>query len=144
MKRILVINDTQVILEMFQAILEEEGYEVILSSYPLQRVEEITYIHPDLIILDLIFGGEVAGWQMLQLIKMQRATANIPIIVCTAAVQAVKEIEAYLMAKGVHIVFKPFDINDLLDAIQKTLHEFPQSASYVAKKEQAADDDRQT
>jgi len=37
--RILVINDTQEILEMFRMLLEDKGYEVILSSFPMQKIQ---------------------------------------------------------------------------------------------------------
>lgn len=53
--RILVINDTQEILELFRILLEEEGYEVILSGFPIQQISDFELIKPDLIILDLVF-----------------------------------------------------------------------------------------
>ena len=46
-------------------------------------MREIEQLHPDLIILDYIFGTEKTGWQMLQKLKMTRQTATIPIIICT-------------------------------------------------------------
>ncbi|GAC1364977.1 MAG: hypothetical protein NVS2B12_23800 [Ktedonobacteraceae bacterium] len=120
-KRVLVVNDTQEILEMFRVLLEDEGYEVILSSYPLQRVHDIEEIKPDLIILDLIFQEERLGWQMLQLLKMNRALATIPVVVCTASVQAVREMEGYLVSRKVLVVYKPFEIDDLLVKIEQAL-----------------------
>ena len=84
--RILVINDTQEILDLFRIMLEEEGYEVVLSGFPFQKISEVEEINPDLIILDVIFNDEKTGWQMLQLLKMRRSTASIPVIVCTADV----------------------------------------------------------
>src|SRR5438309_3640457 len=119
--RILVINDTQEILEMFRALLEDEGYEVILSSFPMQKAQEIEQVNPQLIILDFIFGERKLGWQMLQLLKMQRSTAKIPIIVCTAAESAVRDQEGYLVSQGIQIVYKPFDIDVLLVAISRAL-----------------------
>jgi DNA-binding response OmpR family regulator len=119
--RILVINDTQEILEMFRMLLEDEGYEVILSSFPMQKIQEIEQINPQLIILDFIFGERKLGWQMLQLLKMQRSTASIPIIICTAAESAVRDQEGYLVSQGIQIVYKPFDIDVLLLAIKRAL-----------------------
>jgi len=119
--RILVVNDTQNILELFRLLLEEEGYEVYLSSFPLQKASEIEQIHPDLIILDVVFGEAKIGWQMLQMIKMQRSLASIPVIVCTASEQAVREMEGYLVSKGVFVVYKPFDVDDLLNTITQAL-----------------------
>src|SRR5580765_7160562 len=82
--RILVVNDTQEILDLFQELLTEEGYEVVLYSYGIEDLSEIERVKPDLIILDHIIGGEAVGWQMLQKLKMKRSTATIPVIVCTA------------------------------------------------------------
>ena len=116
--RIMVVNDTQEILELFEDVLSAEGYEVVLYSYAIMDMAEVERAKPDLIILDYIFGTEKTGWQMLQKLKMRRATADIPVIVCTAATREVREIEGYLQAKGVGLVPKPFDIDDLLAAVK--------------------------
>ncbi len=84
-------------------------------------MNEIERINPDLIVLDHIIGGEGIGWQFLQKLKMRRSTANIPVVVCTAAAKAIQEMEGYLKAKGVTVVLKPFDIDDLLRAIELSL-----------------------
>ncbi len=119
--RILVVNDTQEILELFRILLETEGYEVILAGFPIQQIADVEQINPDLIILDFIFGDQTSGWQMLQMLKMQRSTASIPVIVCTAALNMVREQEGYLVSQGVHVIFKPFDIDHLLANIKHSL-----------------------
>ena len=137
---ILVVNDTQDILEIFRLLLEDEGYKVTLSSFPLQKVGEITRLNPDLIILDVIFGEEKLGWQMLQLLKMQPATASIPIIICTAAEKAVREMEGYLVSKDVIVVYKPFELHDLLNAVAQALKISPQKLSQVNKELEEQED----
>ncbi len=98
--RILVVNDTQEILELFRLLLEEEGYEVILSGFPIQQITDLERINLDLIILDFVFGDQKTGWQMLQMLKMQRSTAIIPVIVCAAALDMVREQEGYLVLEA--------------------------------------------
>jgi len=119
--RILVVNDTQEILELFRLLLEEEGYEVVLAGFPFQQISDIERINPDLIILDFVFGDQKTGWQMLQMLKMKRSTATIPVIACTAALDLVREQEGYLVSQGVHVVFKPFDIDQLLTSVKQVL-----------------------
>ncbi len=120
--RILVVNDTQEILELFRIFLEEEeGYEVVLAGTPMQSIKEVEQINPDLIILDLIFGDEKTGLQMLQMLKMQRSTATIPVIVCTAALDLVREQEGYLVSQGVHVIYKPFDLDHLETSVKQLL-----------------------
>jgi DNA-binding response OmpR family regulator len=131
--RILVVNDTQEILELFRMLLEEEGYEVVLSGLPIQQISDVEQIHPDLIILDFVFGDQKSGWQMLQMLKMKRSTASIPVIVCTAALDMVREQEGYLVSQGVHVVFKPFDIDHLLTNIKQLLNSHEQVSSISEK-----------
>jgi DNA-binding response OmpR family regulator len=130
--RILVVNDTQEILELFRMLLEEEeGYDVVLSGFPIQQIKEIEQIKPDLIILDLVLGDEKTGMQMLQMLKMQRSTAAIPVLVCTAALQIVREQEGYLVSQGVHVVFKPFEIDDLLTNVKQLLESHEHASSDI-------------
>lgn len=119
--RIMVVNDTQEILDMFRDLLEQEGYEVVLYSYAIQDLDEILRHKPDLIILDYIFGAERTGWQLLQKLKMRRDTAAIPVVICSAAKRQIEEIEGHLLAMGVGIVLKPFNIDDLLRTVSQTL-----------------------
>lgn len=116
-RHVLVVNDTQEILDLFREILEDEGYRVSLYSFAFRDLAEIEAQNPDLIILDFMIGGEDYGWQLLQKMKMNRATAKIPVIVCTAAVSLARELEGHLKAKRVGLVVKPFDIEDLLREI---------------------------
>jgi CheY-like chemotaxis protein len=124
MARIIVINDTQEILELFRAILEEEmGHEVILDSYKPHMLDIIRELMPDLIISDHVFGEEKIGFQLLQRLKMDRATARIPTIICSAAVKDLKEIEGYLMSKNVGVLYKPFEVDDLIALVNRKLAE---------------------
>ncbi|HEY1348071.1 MAG TPA: response regulator [Ktedonobacteraceae bacterium] len=123
MARILVINDTQQILDLFRAILEDEHHEVLLSGTPILKASEVEQIHPDLIILDVVFGDQQSGWQMLQMLRMQPATTCLPIILCTAALREVQEQEGYLITQGVRVLYKPFDIDDLLSVTALALAE---------------------
>ena len=123
-KHIFVMNDTPAILDLFKELLEEEGYQVTLDRFEAtaiaQKVIDIKQAKPDLVILDYIIGAEGLGWQLLQLMKMERATRDIPVIVCTGAVRQVEELQTHLDAMGVAVVLKPFDIDHLLAKIAET------------------------
>lgn len=118
---VLVINDTEEILELFREILEEEGYDVVLSSYSTGQLETIAAAKPDLVILDLVFDREYVGWQTLQKMKMRRDLADIPAVVCTAEVKKAQEIEGYVLEQGVALLLKPFRIPQLLDTVHRIL-----------------------
>ena len=122
-KRIVVINDTKEILELFRDVLEGEmGHEVILMSFAPDELDRIVEAKPDLLVIDFIIGDrEMEGWQLLQKMRMHRDTAAIPIVACTAAVRQVRESEAYLLEQGIEVVLKPFTIDQLEGAVQRAL-----------------------
>lgn len=121
-RRVLVVNDTQEILELFDAVLAELGHEVVQMSYAPRELERIREAAPDLIILDLIFGEqETLGWQLLQKLKMDRDLEAIPVIVCTAAVRTANELQGYLTEQGVILVIKPFTVDQLEEAVVRAL-----------------------
>ncbi len=123
-RHIFVINDTVSILELFQALLEEEGYRVTTDGFTVEMLDMLGRVkadRPDLIVLDFIVLDEGKGWQFLQLLKMDRDTRDIPVIVCTAAANLVHELQVHLDEMGVTVVLKPFDIDNLLAEIEKAL-----------------------
>jgi len=121
---VLVINDTPEILDLFRELLGEAGYRVSTERFTGEADRLLTAVKelkPDLVILDYIIGGEGLGWQLLQLLKMDRATRTIPVIVCTAAVRQVEELRPHLEELGVGVVLKPFDIDHLLAEVAQVL-----------------------
>jgi CheY-like chemotaxis protein len=120
-KHILVVNDTEEIIELFRAVIEEMGHRVSATSFAPEDLHEVKKADPDLVILDLVFEGERTGWQLAQKLRMTRDTEHIPIIICTAATEDVREQEGWLVANAIKVVLKPFTIDDLELAVNKAL-----------------------
>ncbi|MGH2535268.1 MAG: response regulator [Thermomicrobiales bacterium] len=122
-KHLYVVNDVPELLDLFRELLESEGYRVTLDRFAAvglnERLERVKAGKPDLMILDFLVGGESLGWQLLQMLKMDRATTGLPIVVCTAAVHTVRELHAHLVTMDVEVVLKPFDVDQLLAAITR-------------------------
>lgn len=127
-KCILVINDTEEILELFTEILHGEGgYKVTTQTYQPHMLDSIKEAKPDLIISDHIFGEEKVGFQLIQKLKMDRATMNIPVIVCSGAVKELREMEGQLAEKDISVLYKPFDVDELLGLVNRKLGVEPKS-----------------
>jgi DNA-binding NtrC family response regulator len=121
-RRVLVVNDTQEILELFEEILTEMGLEVTLMSFAPRELAQIRELNPDLVILDFVFGErEALGWQLLQKMRMDRSLEQVPVVVCTAAIKMVSELEGYLTEQGVVVVLKPFNVDQLEEAVRNAL-----------------------
>lgn len=120
-RRILVIDDNQEILGLFQDLLSVEEYDVVLSDFIGPR--QIDQLRPNLIILDYFSGHEAVGGQLIKQLKQQPTTQHIPIIMCTTASTARAEKEPAFLADGVDVVFKPFDVAELMQKIERAFHD---------------------
>ena len=121
-QHILVVNDTEEILDLFRDIIEGIGHRMTAWSFSPDDLAKITEIAPDLIILDLMLGPtELQGWALLQKIRMSPPTEEIPVIVCTAATNWVREQEGWLAANAIKVVLKPFKVGHLEHAIRQAL-----------------------
>jgi CheY-like chemotaxis protein len=119
--RILAINNDPAVLALFRDLLEEAGYRVSTQNYVDRDLAQIKALEPDLIVLDYMWANEDASWSLLQMVRMDPATAAIPIVLCTGAVHEVKALEEHLVSMGVTVVLKPFNIDQLVDAIRERL-----------------------
>ena len=91
-------------------------------SFSPDDLAKVTEINPDLVILDLLMGPtELQGWALLQKLRMSRPTEDLPVIVCSAATNWVREQEGWLAANGVKVILKPFKVTDLERAIGQAL-----------------------
>jgi CheY-like chemotaxis protein len=121
-KHILVVNDTEEILDLFRDIVEGLGHRMTAWSFSPDDLAKVTEIAPDLIVLDLMLGPtELQGWALLQKIRMSPPTEEIPVIVCTAATNWVREQEGWLAANAIKVVLKPFKVGHLEHAIRQAL-----------------------
>ena len=121
-QHILVVNDTEEILDLFRDIVEGLGHRMTAWSFSPDDLAKVTEVAPDLVILDLMLGPtELQGWALLQKMRMSPATESIPVIVCTAATNWVREQEGWLAANAVKVVLKPFKVGHLEHAISQAL-----------------------
>jgi DNA-binding NtrC family response regulator len=139
-KKIMVVNDTSDILELFRDILTDEGYEVITHSFQIHTLEPVEAVMPDLVIVDQIFGEEKPGWQLIQMLRMSTRTENIPIVVCSAALKQLQELEGHLKNMQIEVVLKPFRIHDLLGAVERALSLATQLTADMSQKDKTSND----
>lgn len=121
--RIAVIDDDIVFIDLMHDLLANgEGYDVISTPHWPQSYEFIREVRPDLVILDLMLGREQTGWSVLELLREDPATAQIPVILCSAAEPALRQhVPSPNGHAAVEAVAKPFDVDHLLGVISRLL-----------------------
>lgn len=81
-KTILVIEDSPTQALHLQALLEEEGFRVILARDGKAGLQMAQKARPDVVVLDLEMAG-MNGFQVCRRLKNMRRTASIPVIMFT-------------------------------------------------------------
>jgi CheY-like chemotaxis protein len=121
MKRILIINDEEDLVEVCKMILEDAGYAVSTLVEPDAAVLlEVIHGHPpDLILLDFQLGSvtarDVCAW-----LADDSVARRLPIVIMSA------QVGAESIARSLHAVAlltKPFTDAELIDAVENALRE---------------------
>ncbi|HYT28947.1 MAG: response regulator [Chloroflexi bacterium] len=119
-KKILVMDDDPTIADLLREALADEGYETYMTTQSLRFYDAVREHQPDLILLDLMMQY-LDGRDELRLMEM--GDHKIPVIVVTAFLDAKNEEEEFRKAGVVHIVYKPFDLDKLVDLVRATIGE---------------------
>ncbi|MGA7730373.1 MAG: response regulator [Chloroflexia bacterium] len=124
-RRIVVVNDSDELLELMKIVLEEEGYAATVLHGSDGAYRSIKEIDPALLILDVVLEKPDAGWQLLQILKLDAATSEIPVIVCSADARFLRDNEERLSRLGCYILPKPFDLDELIAMVGTALSAAP-------------------
>lgn len=114
-RKILLVDDEPDLVDTIQCRLEANNFDVVTASNGLQGLERVAETRPDLILLDTNMPV-LNGHEMLERIRKNPATRDIPVIMCTALCEAgdIAAASAYGIAD---YVTKPFDFTELIEKI---------------------------
>jgi CheY-like chemotaxis protein len=106
-------------------VLEDEEYQVAILQDGRDAFRQVKAQLPDVLILDLKLG-DVSGQDVLKELKQDPVTAEIPVIVYTAAVLEAEEVSRLISSeparyRSVRVVQKPFELDDLLVLVDQLL-----------------------
>ena len=111
MKKILVVDDDEDILEIVRYILTSHGFDVQTHSTGLNMPGIVMHYHPNLILLDVRLPGKL-GTEICK--ELKQIHSHLPIILFSA--NASKS-EAFAICDADAFVEKPFDIKNLIETI---------------------------
>ena len=116
-KKILVVDDEQQLALAVKIRLQSVGYEVVTASDGQQGLEVMEKEHPDLVILDVLMPN-MDGYSCLREMNSRFGRGKIPVIILTAR----DRMKDLFELEGIEdYVIKPFDHEDLLVRIERTL-----------------------
>lgn len=115
-KTVLVVDDEEYVVRMIEDILREGGIEALSAFSGEEAVRKARAERPDLILLDWMMPG-MSGLEACKILKRDRRTAHIPIVMLTAKGQRSDEEEAK-RAGAIDYLTKPFSPRKLLQLIE--------------------------
>ncbi len=118
-KRILVVEDETIALELIVIRLEKEGFEVFTASDGEEGLRAAREEPPDLIILDLMLP-KLDGFKVCRMLKFDNRFKHIPVIMLTAMAEE-KDAELGSSVGADEYLTKPFEWDVLKKAILKLL-----------------------
>mgnify|MGYP001576499432 CR=1 FL=1 len=126
-KKILIVDDERDILKALMIRLQGAGYEVVTAFDGAQGIFMAHKEQPDLIILDIRMPAG-NGFSVAEKLKQSQNTFSIPVIFLTGSPEKDSEQKAIKLGARFYIK-KPYDPEELLDAIRRALEKDSDSSS---------------
>lgn len=120
MKTIVVVEDDKHILQALTIRLEAQDYKVIGAIDAARGTTDTVKHQPDLLILDISMpGGD--GFDVARRVRSNTKVGDVPIIFITANDDPTLK-EKATQYNAAHFFHKPYDANDLVEAVNNILH----------------------
>lgn len=115
-KTVLIVEDNELNMKLFNDLLEAKGYNVIQTRNGLNALDLAKEHRPDLILMDIQLP-EVSGLEVTKWIKEDEQIASIPVIAVTAF--AMKGDEERIRQGGCEAyISKPISVSTFIQTIQ--------------------------
>ena len=123
----LVVDDAADLRELLGIALRREGFDVVPVDGGTAAASVLSDEGHDIevVVLDIQMP-ELDGWEVLARIRSEPATAELPVVVCTVKGRD-HDIDRVYASGGNAYVGKPFDIAELVEALQGVLDVAPRT-----------------
>ncbi len=118
-RTVLVVDDNRDALEFFHRVLPYHGYRVVSAATGREALQQARTVLPHAIVLDVMMP-EQDGWEVLQVLRNQPETQEIPVVICSV----LRAAELAISMGASAFLAKPLTEDALLAALQE--HVAPQ------------------
>ena len=117
LKRILILDDNQVILDVVKEALSYGKFEVNVTTSSVNFMERVKSYKPDLLILDYKLHGP-KGDEICRQVKRHSQLYEIPVIICSAYLNEGDRISCGCDA----VISKPFGLEELMEKVNGLIY----------------------
>jgi len=121
-KKILIVEDDDVLAKALQGFLSADGLEVVIASNGETGIKMARKENPDVIVLDIILPKK-DGYEVLQELKKESSVAkNIPIILLTNLGSFADVEKALKLGATTYLTKTDYSLEDIAKKIKETLN----------------------
>lgn len=120
-RKILLVDDSETILQMEQMILEPKSYKLILARDGEEGVAKALESNPDLILMDVVMP-KMNGFEAVKKLRANEQTRAVPIVMVTSKAEA-ESMEAGYESGCSDYIIKPIDGLELVAKVKNLLGE---------------------
>ena len=118
--KVLIIEDDKFLSELISTKLDKEGYAVEIALDGESGYKKAVETQPDIVLLDIMLPG-IDGFEVLEKIKKEPATKNLPVIILSNFGQEDKVERGLALGAQDYLVKANFTTGEIVDKIKATL-----------------------
>ncbi len=119
-KKILIIEDEEIMLDLLQRKLSNNGYEISVARNGEDGAKMIKEIKPDLILLDIIMP-KMSGMEVLEEMQKDKEVQSIPVIIISNSGQPVELDRAKKLGVRDWLIKTEFDPQEVVDKVVRQI-----------------------
>lgn len=120
MKKILIVEDEEIMIDLLQRKLTREGYEVSVTRDGDEGLKAMREVKPDLILLDIIMP-RMGGFEVMEEMSRDPELRQIPIIVVSNSGQPVELDNAQKLGAKDWLIKTEFDPQEVIEKVIKLI-----------------------
>ncbi|PJB16017.1 response regulator [Candidatus Falkowbacteria bacterium CG_4_9_14_3_um_filter_38_19] len=119
-KKILLVEDEELMINLLQRKLTKEGYEISVARDGEEGLKEMREIKPDLVLLDIIMP-KMGGFEVMEEMGKDKELKKIPVVIISNSGQPVELDEAQRLGARDWLIKTEFDPQEVVDKVIKQI-----------------------
>ena len=119
-KKILIVEDEEILLNLLQKKLIEHGYEVLVARDGEEGLRAMRANSPDLVLLDVIMP-KLGGFEVMEEMQKEEVLKKIPVIIVSNSGQPVEIDRAKNLGAKDWLIKTEFDPQEVVDKVIKQI-----------------------
>ncbi|PIV64982.1 MAG: response regulator [Candidatus Nealsonbacteria bacterium CG01_land_8_20_14_3_00_12] len=119
-KKILLVEDEEIMIDLLQKKLTKEGYEISVARDGEEGLKAMREVKPDLILLDIIMP-KMGGFEVMEEMGKDKNLKDIPVIVISNSGQPVEIDKAQKLGAKDWLIKTEFDPQEVVDKVVKQI-----------------------